>query len=261
MLLAQFVDPLFSDKSIISTKMLTLFKQLLNESKISFFCPICNKKHSKGKNYQNHKNRSDISPIFPKIPEHSADVIYHQQIVGIYYTGNGHMLKNLPKGTVFRLKAEPNNRYDSKAVSVWHETHKLGYIPQHSNSVVFSALSSEKVTCIFGKYRPSYRSSGYYSYYEYDRSEFSPERADITIHIFNAQKFNQIMNGFLHLISLSGNNPSFQDDIVDVLYKIGYRTIKILENQKTSANIDLILSKLYSKFKIQIPNSEFSILL
>ncbi|MHA1720813.1 MAG: HIRAN domain-containing protein [Promethearchaeota archaeon] len=264
-LLAKFVDPLIKDKNKneILLKIQNLFKILLRNSLIPYYCSKCKKNHFKGKKYQNHKqifSMPEIFPLFPKIPSHSPDIIYYQQIVGIYYTGNGSLIQNLPKGTLFKLKCEPENRYDSHAVSVWYESYKLGYIPRHSSVTIFNALSSEKVTCIFGKYRPSFSRRG--SYWDYDReSNFSPERADITIHIFNPQKFHDIMDGFIEMISASVNLPDFQGKIVDALYTLGYRTIEILENQVQTANMKNILSKLYDKFKIQIKDSEFSILL
>ena len=259
-LLVSFVNPLINNNAEILSKILPLFKHLLNNSVIPYYCSKCQENHYTGKIYQNHTQYLEISPIFPKIPTQSPDTIYHQQIVGIYYTKNGHILKRLPKGTIFKLKAEPKNQYDSHAVSVLYESSKIGYIPRHSNTAVFNALSSEKVTCMFGKYRPSFSRRG--SNWDYDRdSSFSPERADITIHIFNPQKLNEILEGFIGLISVSNNLPDFQDKITEELYILGYRTIKILENQEQTANMKEILSKLYDKFKIKIKDSEFSILL
>ena len=259
-LLAKFVDPLINEKTEVLSEIQPLFKQLLYNSNIPYYCSSCQKNHYSGKIYENHKKKSDISPLFPNIPTRSPDIIHYRQIVGIYYTRNGHILNGLPKGTIFKLKPEPNNRFDSHAVSVWYKRNRIGYIPRHSNKAVFNALSSEKVTCIFGKYRPSFSRRG--SYWDYDRdSTFSPERADITIHIFNPQKLNEIIEGFMGMISVSNNLPDIQDKIADALYILGYRTIKILENQRQTANMKEILSKLYDKFKIQIKGSEFSILL
>ncbi len=259
-LLAKFMDPLINKKTEVLSEIQPLFKQLLSNSEIPYYCSKCQENHFTGKKYQNHKKNLDISPLFPKIPTHTPDTIHYQQIVGIYYTGNGHLLKILPKGTIFDLKREPKNRYDSHAVSVWYERSKIGYIPRYSNTAVFNALSSEKVTCMFGKYRPSFSRRG--SYWDYDEeSTFSPERADITIHIFNPQNLNEIIEGFIEMISVSNNLPNFQDKIAEALYILGYRTIKILENQRQTAIMKKVLSKLYDKFKIKIKDSEFSILL
>ncbi|QEE15544.1 HIRAN domain-containing protein [Promethearchaeum syntrophicum] len=260
-LLANFVNPRFNNKAGILSEILPLFKRLLNNSEIGYYCSECHENHFSGKKYQNHKQYLEISPIFPKIPSQSPDTIYYQQIVGIYYTKNGHILKRLPQGTIFTLKPEPYNQYDSHAVSVWFEKSRIGYLPRHTNTVIFNALSSEKVTCMFGRYRPSFSSRGG-SYWDRDRhSPFSPERADITIHIFNPQKLNEILEDYIRLIAVSNNLPDFQDKIAEGLYVLGYRTIKILENQRHTTNLKNILSKLYYKFKITIKDSEFSIIL
>ena len=228
-LLAKFVDPQFNNKSEVLSEIQPLFKHLLNNSEIPYYCTSCQKNHFSGKKYQNHKKNLDISPLFPGIPTHSPDIIHYQQIVGIYYTGNSHILNHLSKGTIFKLKREPNNRYDSHAVSVWYKSNKIGYIPRHSNTSVFNALSSEKVTCMFGKYRPSF-STRHGSDWDYDRdSTFSPERDDITIHIFNPQKLNKILEGFMEMIAVSKNLPDIQDKSAEALYILGYRTIKILD--------------------------------
>jgi len=259
-LLAKFVDPLINKKTEVLSEIQPLFEHLVNNSEVPYYCSKCQKNHFSGVTFQAHKKNFDNSPLFPRIPAHSPDIILHQQIVGIYYTGNGHILNGLPKGTIFKLKTEPNNQYDSHAVSVWYKSSKIGYIPRHSNIAVFNALSNEEVTCMFGKYRPSFSRRD--SYWDYDRdSTFSPERADITIHLFNPQKFNDIIEGFVGIISVSNNLPDFQDRIAEALYILGYRTIKVLENQTQTANLKDFLSKLYDKFKFQIKDSEFSILL
>lgn len=109
---------------------------------------------------------------------------FHTKIVGIYYTNNGDYISTLKEGTKLELKAEPENRYDSNAVSVWHNGKKLGYIPRTENKPVFNTiqLNSTATFCILGQYKPSTSTSlGRYS----KSRIFSPERAYVTIHTFN----------------------------------------------------------------------------
>jgi hypothetical protein len=110
---------------------------------------------------------------------------FHTKIVGIYYTNNGDYISSLKEGTNLELKAEPDNRYDSYAVSVWHEGRKLGYIPKTENRPVFNTISLNKTAtfCILGQYKPS--SSRYSSRRHSTYRDFTPERAYITIHTFN----------------------------------------------------------------------------
>lgn len=107
------------------------------------------------------------------------DSYYHLQIVGIYYTNNGEYLSKLPSKTELELRPEPNNAYDRFAVSVWHDTRKLGYLPRKKNKPFFNAIFSTKLilTCILGCYIPS---AGNFHY----KGRFQPERANITIHTY-----------------------------------------------------------------------------
>lgn len=109
---------------------------------------------------------------------------FHTKIVGIYYTNNGDYIATLKEGTNLELKAEPNNKYDSYAVSVWHNGKKLGYIPRSENKPVFNTIQLNSIAtfCILGQYKPS--SSIYISRYSKTRS-FTPERAYVTIHTFS----------------------------------------------------------------------------
>ncbi|MFX1361441.1 MAG: HIRAN domain-containing protein [Promethearchaeota archaeon] len=104
---------------------------------------------------------------------------YHMQIVGIYYTKNGKYLSKLPTKTLLELRAEPNNRYDKYAVSVWHNEKKLGYLPRNQNKSFFTALTSNTLTlsCLLGSYIPSSEKKNY-------SRGFQPERANITIHTY-----------------------------------------------------------------------------
>lgn len=104
---------------------------------------------------------------------------YHLQIVGIYYTKNGKYLSKLPTKTLLELRAEPNNRYDKFAVSVWHNNKKLGYLPRNQNQSFFTALTSNSLTlnCLLGSYIPSSEKKNY-------GRRFQPERANITIHTY-----------------------------------------------------------------------------
>jgi hypothetical protein len=259
-LLVKFMDPLINNKTDLLSEIQPLFKQLLINSEITYYCSKCQENHFTGLKYQSHKKYIKISPTFPNIPTYLPDIVRFVQIVGVYYANSGSLLKRLPKGTIFKLKTEPKNQHDSHAVSVWHGKKKLGYIPRSSNIEVFNALSNGKVTCIFGKYRPSFSRRSSRSYYN-EEGSFRPERADITIHLFNSQMFHDLMKGFIGMISVSNNYTDYQDKIVEVLYDLGYRAIKILENQRQTEIMKEILSKLYDKFKIQIKDSEFSILL
>lgn len=83
------------------------------------------------------------------------------------------------------MRPEPDNKYDSYAVSVWHQDYKLGYIPQTRNKPFFDALVKDTfdLTCLLGCYIPSSRRNNSHSKRRY---KFQPERADITIHNYSS---------------------------------------------------------------------------
>jgi hypothetical protein len=106
--------------------------------------------------------------------------IYHYEVVGIYYTGNGYYLNQLPTKTELMLQIEPGNSYDCFAVSVWHAGKKLGYIPKRKNIPVYKTIITGdlNISCLLGAYMPSTYVSNYYR----ERRRFNPERAKITVH-------------------------------------------------------------------------------
>ena len=109
--------------------------------------------------------------------------VYHSEIVGVYYTHNGHYLKSLPLKTELELHREPNNPHDRYAISVWHDNKKLGFIPKPASKIFFLALddSSLTLTCLLGSYIPS---SPSYSRSFHKNDDFQPERGEITLHSY-----------------------------------------------------------------------------
>ncbi len=200
------------------------------------------------------------------MPLHSPDNVSHEEIVGIYYTRNGNYLQALKSGVQLELQPEPHNRYDSNAVSLWHDGHKLGYIPRGPNRRIFSALNHEEVTCLLGRYSPSHYSDHeyrrYYSRYD-DPSDFSPERATITIHIFDPKKLQQIFTGLMELSLYIPQIPSLQAQLVNGLEILGYRALRLLESRYDEMNpIEReIFLQLSGRYKVPLDHSEFAVVL
>nr|MDO8110929.1 HIRAN domain-containing protein [Candidatus Sigynarchaeota archaeon] len=103
---------------------------------------------------------------------------YHVQVVGLYYTGNEQYVSGLPSGTLLELRAEPENRHDPYAVSVWHQEKKLGYIPREENKPYFKALIENvlAVQCMLGCFVPNGQST---------RGYYAPPRANVTISTYS----------------------------------------------------------------------------
>ncbi|MEX2681662.1 MAG: HIRAN domain-containing protein [Candidatus Sigynarchaeota archaeon] len=118
--------------------------------------------------------RSELLHEISAIDSLQVNKCYHVQVVGIYYTGNDQYVSGLPSGTELELKAEPENRYDPFAVSVWHKGKKLGYIPRAENKPYFKALIEGimPVRCVLGCFIPKGESA---------RRYYTPPRANVTI--------------------------------------------------------------------------------
>ena len=60
-LLVKFMDPLINNKADLLSEIQPLFKQLLEQSEITYYCSECQENHFTGKKYQCHKKRSACS--------------------------------------------------------------------------------------------------------------------------------------------------------------------------------------------------------
>lgn len=273
-LLERLRDPCIENKKDIYNECLVIEERLIKEFNSPYSCKKCKKMHRKGKKYHIHKEFALIKCKFPAINYPCVSQTINTELVGIYYTGKGHYIQRLPAKTELELRAEPHNTHDHKAVSIWHEGHKLGYIPRYRNSEVFHALQENiQVSCILGHYRPSKtvyrdyfnrrssrRRRRYYNYDDEDDeddedhfwnavSEFRPERADITVQINDPNKVVTVINGICELIGLG------LQDIGDGFESMGVEAIRILESHGQFAlhpNYKEILSKLYNKYKIPV---------
>ncbi len=64
----------------------------------------------------------------------------HFSIAGFTFYDGPVAFKNLEIGSQLKLIYEPENNYDPKAVAIYSEDFKLGYIPRSDNSFVSKLL-------------------------------------------------------------------------------------------------------------------------
>jgi len=265
-LLSRLFNPLTLNRESLLPTIKQQFLTQLQASSDPYYCTSCQKKHIKGALYKKHQNFAWYIPDWVKILQHSPDIVYHEQIVGIYYTQNVNYLKTLKSGVQLELRPEPFNQHDSFAVSVWHDNRKLGYIPRGSNQRIFTILGGKvEITCLLGHYIPSHGGSrDKWSYYPRDNiNNFVPERATITIHVFDPAKFQQLFIGLMELTKYIPQISSLHTQIVDALEILGYRALRSLETSYDESNP--IESKLFidlsARYKIPLKNSEYAIIL
>ncbi len=68
--------------------------------------------------------------------EHLAN--FH--IAGLTYYEAVLCFENLKIGTQLQLKAETDNKFDARAVAVYYNEHKLGFIPKSDNRIFYKLL-------------------------------------------------------------------------------------------------------------------------
>ena len=83
-------------------------------------------------------------------------MVYYSEIVGIKYQQFGKQIYQKEALTELELIPEPENPYDNKAVGVWLEGKKMGYIPRKQNKAIFLALQQGSIDmkCMLGIYAP-----------------------------------------------------------------------------------------------------------
>jgi hypothetical protein len=70
---------------------------------------------------------------------------YPCKVIGITYEGRlPYILANVREGDVLELLPEPKNQYDDKAVAVFHEGYKIGYIPANKRWVSKSIAEGDE---------------------------------------------------------------------------------------------------------------------
>jgi hypothetical protein len=57
-------------------------------------------------------------------------------IAGFMYYNGVDVFENLKIGTELKLHAEPENRFDPLAVSIYYQNKKLGFVPKEDNELI-----------------------------------------------------------------------------------------------------------------------------
>lgn len=65
----------------------------------------------------------------------------HFDIAGFTYYDGALAFKDLRIGTKLRLKLDKENKYDPRAVVVYFEDYKLGYIPRSENRIFYKLFT------------------------------------------------------------------------------------------------------------------------
>lgn len=72
----------------------------------------------------------------PSSKSSQSILILETVLAGFIYYDADVIWRNLKVGDGLRLKREPHNHYDQKAIEVFWKDHKLGYVPRVDNSAI-----------------------------------------------------------------------------------------------------------------------------
>lgn len=79
-----------------------------------------------------------------KTMEHLA----HFSIAGFSYYQGVQCFKDLEIGKKLTLVLDKDNKYDPRAVAIYHEEYKLGFVPRSENRIVYKLLTVGLGHCI-----------------------------------------------------------------------------------------------------------------
>ncbi|MFC4818111.1 HIRAN domain-containing protein [Flavobacterium sp. GCM10023249] len=61
-------------------------------------------------------------------------------IAGLTYYEATQCFENLKIGTKLQLKVEQDNKFDARAVAIYFDEHKLGFVPKSENRIFYKLL-------------------------------------------------------------------------------------------------------------------------
>ncbi len=65
----------------------------------------------------------------------------HFDIAGFTFYDGALAFKDLRIGTKLRLKLEKDNKYDARAVAIYYEGYKLGFVPRSENRIFYKLFT------------------------------------------------------------------------------------------------------------------------
>ena len=79
-----------------------------------------------------------VSPVV--VADDRSVLIQNSPVAGFQFHRGDIVWPSLSVGASLELMREPNNSYDTNAVAVYYQNHKLGYVPQGENSAIAQML-------------------------------------------------------------------------------------------------------------------------
>lgn len=87
----------------------------------------------------------ELNPKPPKA--RNLILVQHSPVAGFQHHAGEQIWPRAKPGQTLRLKREPDNKHDGRAVAVYWQQHKLGYLPRVENTAVAQMLDrGERLT-------------------------------------------------------------------------------------------------------------------
>lgn len=81
-----------------------------------------------------------LKPRNKSRPKKARHWLYSGWIAGVFYYEGHEVLDHLKAGSELKLRREPDNPYDGRAIEVYAGVYKLGYIPMSVNEPIAAMM-------------------------------------------------------------------------------------------------------------------------
>ena len=66
-------------------------------------------------------------------------------MAGFRYYNGPQLINKMEIGDTIKLVREPNNKYDNKAIALYFQNNKIGFIPQMDNQVICNMMDANMI--------------------------------------------------------------------------------------------------------------------
>lgn len=81
-----------------------------------------------------------MKPEIEKVPKPIKEHLAHFDIAGFTFYDGTEAFENLKIGTKLQLKIDSENKFDARAIAIYHNDFKLGFVPRSENRIIYKLL-------------------------------------------------------------------------------------------------------------------------
>ncbi len=83
-----------------------------------------------------------VTSTYPRLPATTILSLVSTKVAGFQYYQGEQIWYKLQSSQALELKRQPDNTHDRRAVEVYWQGHKLGYVPRRDNAVIAQMLDN-----------------------------------------------------------------------------------------------------------------------